>query len=324
MAIARFHGTHGTKSRRRNRVSSNLITKSDGHVFKKRVPWIVSYASMDRISYHPTNESKESRVSMRKQKNTRCLTRPTNVTWKDKAWLSLGSSLFGYGMMCLSCQALTIPGVVGDTEWREGFVSGLALIFFSEIGDKTFFIAVLLALRAKRSLVFAGTFGALSIMSVISVLLGRVLHSVDEAFPLLQNTGLPLDDVLAVILLVVFGIQTILSAEESKSKEEEEEAGQVVSGLKLDEDLALVLSTFALVFAAEWGDKSFLATIALSAASNPFGVAAGAIAGHAAATGIAVAGGSALSEYVSERAVAYIGGSLFLVFAAATLIDILV
>ena len=84
----------------------------------------------------------------------------------------------------------------------------------------------------------------------------------------------------------------------------------------------LVLSTFALVFAAEWGDKSFLATIALAAASSPAGVVAGAVAGHGAATGIAVLGGSVLGELVSEQVVQYVGGSLFLLFAAVTVLDI--
>jgi putative Ca2+/H+ antiporter (TMEM165/GDT1 family) len=84
----------------------------------------------------------------------------------------------------------------------------------------------------------------------------------------------------------------------------------------------LVLSTFALVFAAEWGDKSFLATIALSAASSPVGVVSGAVAGHGVATLVAVLGGSVLSEYVSEKVVQYVGGSLFLVFAATYVVDI--
>lgn len=54
----------------------------------------------------------------------------------------------------------------------------------------------------------------------------------------------------------------------------------------------------------------------------PPGVVAGAVAGHGVATGIAVAGGGLLSNYISERSAQYIGGSLFLVFAAATVYDL--
>lgn len=53
---------------------------------------------------------------------------------------------------------------------REGIVSGFLLILFSELGDKTFFLALLLALKESKSLVFAGTFGALAVMTVISVI----------------------------------------------------------------------------------------------------------------------------------------------------------
>lgn len=212
---------------------------------------------------------------------------------------------------------------MGDDQLREGFVSAFLLIFFSEIGDKTFFIAVLLALQQPKSLVFAGTFGALSIMTVISVGLGRALHELDELVP---NLGVPLDDLLAAALLVFFGIQTLRSAAtaDETADEEKEEAEEVVAGMGGEGAAALgmVASTFALVFAAEWGDKSFLATIALAAASNPVGVVAGAVVGHGAATVIAVLGGSFLGKYLSEKVVQYVGGSLFLVFAAATVYDI--
>ena len=135
----------------------------------------------------------------------------------------------------------------------DGFLEAFLLIFFSEIGDKTFFIAVILATQQDKATVFAGTFGALAIMTVISVGIGQVFHIAEEATT--QLAGSNWDDYLAVALLLVFGIQTILGAEEDTAEKEEEDAKVAVAGMQFDGNAALVISTFALVFAAEWGDK---------------------------------------------------------------------
>jgi len=204
----------------------------------------------------------------------------------------------------------------------DGFLSAFLLIFFSEIGDKTFFIAVLLATQQSKGSVFAGTFGALAVMTVISVGIGQVFHVAEEASGALLRTDVPWDDYLAIALLLFFGIQTLISAEEETAEEEEEDAKVAVAGMEFDGATALIISTFALVFAAEWGDKSFIATIALSAAASPVGVALGGAAGHGVATGIAVLVGDVLGDVVSERVVKYTGGALFILFAIATALDI--
>ncbi len=52
------------------------------------------------------------------------------------------------------------------------------------------------------------------------------------------------------------------------------------------------------------------------------GVSLGAVLGHALATLLAVTGGAFASKYISERALGYAGGSLFLLFAALTLLGV--
>ncbi|KAH8105052.1 vacuole protein [Phellopilus nigrolimitatus] len=62
-----------------------------------------------------------------------------------------------------------------DSSNPKVFVQALVMILASEIGDKTFLIAAILAMRHPRAPVFAGALGALAAMSVLSAALGRVL-----------------------------------------------------------------------------------------------------------------------------------------------------
>ena len=228
---------------------------------------------------------------------------------------------------CVMYPDLALADVVATAADEEqstgGFAQAFLLILLSELGDKTFFISLLLALKEKKSSVFLGTFGALAVMTALSVCIGQFFHVAGGSLGL-SESAIPFDDILAVLLLLYFGINTIKGAEDADdvAEEEKEEAKVEIGKMQFSGDQALILSTFALVFAAEWGDKSFFATIALAAAQDPTQVFLGGTAGHCVATGLAVLTGDLIGEYLSEKVVAYAGGALFISFAVGTLIEI--
>ncbi|PIN18195.1 putative membrane protein [Handroanthus impetiginosus] len=212
---------------------------------------------------------------------------------------------------------------------KSGFTAAFSLIFVSEIGDKTFFIAALLAMQYEKVLVLLGSMAALSLMTILSVIIGLIFHSVPSQF----QTTLPVGEYAAVTLLMFFGLKSIKDAwdlpstvaktgdqgnQESDEFVEAEELVKEKVSKPLSNPFEVLWKSFSLVFFAEWGDRSMLATIALGAAQSPWGVASGAIVGHLLATSIAILGGALLAKYISEKLVGYIGGTLFLVFAVAT------
>ncbi|HEY9653414.1 MAG TPA: TMEM165/GDT1 family protein [Coleofasciculaceae cyanobacterium] len=207
------------------------------------------------------------------------------------------------------------------------FTAGLLLITISELGDKTFFIAVILAMRHSQRLVFAGVVAALAAMTMLSVMLGQIVSLLPERY---IHFG-------EIALFLGFGLKLLYDASRMPAKSENtgaKEAEAVVAEQCEGETIALptkvlaqsptlgILSqAFVMTFLAEWGDRTQISTIALAASYQPVGVTVGAILGHSICAAIAVIGGRLIAGRISERMVTAIGGLLFLIFGVVAVVE---
>ncbi|KAF9592022.1 hypothetical protein IFM89_011605 [Coptis chinensis] len=219
----------------------------------------------------------------------------------------------------------------------QGFTKSLAMTVLSEIGDKTFFAAAILAMRHPRRLVLAGCLAALIVMTILSALLGW-------AAPNLISRKWTHH--IATLLFFGFGLWTLWEGFTGKNDDDElaeveaeldadlgAKTGTKDKGGKDGDDLKkqrrplltqffspILLKAFSITFFGEWGDKSQIATIGLAADENPLGVVLGGILGQALCTTAAVLGGKSLASQISERMVALSGGILFLIFGVQSLL----
>lgn len=219
----------------------------------------------------------------------------------------------------------------------HGFVASLSVVVVSELGDKTWFIAAILAMRHSRITVFSGAICALAVMTVLSACLGWITQLIPYWITFYVSTA----------LFALFGFKMLYEAyymSSSESQEVQEEAQAEIQKNELDMDSVkysalerggteandssssstwriisfvstLFLKAFTLTFLAEWGDRSQLTTIILGAREDVVGVIVGGILGHVICTGIAVLGGRLLAQKISIRTVTLIGGIVFLLFA---------
>lgn len=82
----------------------------------------------------------------------------------------------------------------------HSFMLSFTMILVSEIGDKTFLVAALMAMKHDRMVVFSAAFGALLVMTVLSAVLG---HAVPALIPK------RLTSFLAAGLFLVFGAKLL-------------------------------------------------------------------------------------------------------------------
>lgn len=202
-----------------------------------------------------------------------------------------------------------------------GFTAGLLLITLSELGDKTFFIGAILAMRYPRRWVFLGVILALGGMTILSVGLGQVAALFPPHY--VQR--------IAIALFLGFGLKLLLDASRSSCQgrvgDEETEALEAINSRTQFQQSSLqghmvVLEALSLTFVAEWGDRTQLATMTLATTNHPLGVIAGAILGHAICAAIAITLGRVIAGCISERVLTGLSGGLFILFGLALALGI--
>jgi putative Ca2+/H+ antiporter (TMEM165/GDT1 family) len=203
------------------------------------------------------------------------------------------------------------------------FGASLTAITLAELGDKTFFMALILAARHRGRDVFIGAFGALTAVTLISLGLGYGLRE------LLPATVVPW---LAAALFLGFGVKLLIDAQRMRAdeaEEEEKEAEQTIveaeSRRRISTTWAVIWESFVLVFLAELGDRTQFTTIFLATAPafTFAGLLAGTLLGHALVTWLAVGAGKWIGGRISERLLYRLSGGLFLVFGLFSLKQVL-
>lgn len=369
--------------------------------------------------------------------------------------LSFNSAKFdNVGSEIMSDDPNKIKSGLANIGFIHAFVASLSVILVSELGDKTFFIAAIMAMRHPRLTVFAGAIGALAFMTILSAVFGMAATFIPRVYTYY----------ISAVLFALFGLKMLWEGYHMTSTEGQEELEEVQMDIRKREDELLktlgqvdggtgmnkktddnvndnqsisdsnhetinnradsqneselqssssqsvagnqvpstsstsdnqhhdstnasqsdviistvktrhgsntnmdlkqlnkngmkrvekeiaptlltddpeagenvvrkqkrnvawylasrvLMQSFTMTFLAEWGDRSQLTTVILSARENVYGVIVGGILGHSLCTGLAVLGGRMIAQKISVRTVTLVGGAVFLIFAISAFI----
>jgi putative Ca2+/H+ antiporter (TMEM165/GDT1 family) len=171
--------------------------------------------------------------------------------------------------------------------------SVFAVIFVAELPDKTALTTFVLATRHKPLPVFTGAALALAIQSLVAVAAGQLLSKLPSR---VVHVG-------AGLLFLVTAV--IMWRQSSESEAEEHET--TAAGF-----WRTAWVVFGVVFLAEWGDLTQLATAALAARYRaPFAVFFGATAALWAVVAIATVIGSHAGKLLPPRATKRVAAGIF-------------
>jgi len=200
-----------------------------------------------------------------------------------------------------------------------------ALVFPAELPDKTFIASLVLSTRFRPLLVWLGVAGAFVVHAAIAVGAGSLLRL------------LPHEAVQIVVAVLFAGGAAYLlfvpeSAEEDKGEQVAEAApgqaqpvtpGRAEPGEPGGASVRrALLTSFGVVFVAEWGDLTQILTANLAARyHDPLAVFTGATVGLWAVAAIAVVAGRALPRLIPLTLIRRLAGIALLGFAVASAVS---
>ena len=185
-------------------------------------------------------------------------------------------------------------------------VAAFVLVLPVELPDKTLFATLALATRLKPLPVFVGVGTAFALQSLIAVTAGSLL-------------GLLPRYVVTGIVAVLFLVGAVVLWRSARSGPEEEELGETPEHPPFWRAAAI---SFGVLFAAEWGDFSQLATAGLAARYDaPVSVFVGSWAALLVVSGLAVFLGRKLADRLPIALIHRVAAALFLAFAVLAVVE---
>ncbi|RBY77709.1 UPF0016 domain-containing protein [Geodermatophilus sp. TF02-6] len=181
------------------------------------------------------------------------------------------------------------------------------LVLPVELPDKTLFASLVLATRFPSWPVFLGVGTAFGLQVAIAVTAGSLLSLLPQAL---------VSGVVAVLFLVG---AVLLWRSATAGPEEAEDVADAREGTSF---LRAAAISFGVLFAAEWGDLSQLATAGLAARfDDPLSVFVGAWAALLTVSGLAVFLGKELADRLPVALIRRVAAALFLVFAVVAAVE---
>ncbi len=184
--------------------------------------------------------------------------------------------------------------------------TAFVLVLPVELPDKTLFASLVLATRFPPLPVFVGVGAAFGLQVAIAVTAGSLLSLLPEAL-------------VSGIVAVLFLVGAVILWRSATSGVEDEDLDETKQGTSFFRVAAI---SFGVLFAAEWGDLSQLATAGLAARyDEPLSVFIGAWAALLVVSGLAVFLGKKLADRLPIALIRRVAAGLFLVFAVFAIVE---